>query len=249
MPELDDGFLLDGFVRVYEEAALLRQAQAEGRLASHLTRPGETPPANAVETARAMGARLGALIDEQARRVERHGGPSQRDALALARYVTCALLDEIFILELDWPGRDAWLEVLLEYRFFRTRLAGQHFFEMTDQLMLANGRDLPRADLAAIFLLALRLGFKGRHRGAAGAERLRELRERLFELARRNQPAGADGPAFPQAYQFKTSGEEARIAPLRPWLRAALLAALAYLVVSSVVWLTILEPFLGRHGG
>ncbi len=283
MLELAENFLLEGFVRAWEEVAALRQAHAEGRLDAYLgdarmtdgraADPGA--PAGGAEDAESAGtdsagkelggkelggkelggkemarrlsARLALLLEAQARNARDFGSDEQRRQHRIALYATTALIDEIFLMELDWPGREAWLDVLLEYRFFRTRVAGQRFFELAEQRLLGEGGGPAQADLAAIFLLALKLGFKGAHRGALGEEKLRALRARLLKRARQGQAAPDGGHLFPQAYQFQVPGKDARLAPLRPWLRAGALALAAYVLLSSAIWFAEVQPFLGRH--
>jgi type VI secretion system protein ImpK len=240
MPDLADNYLLAGFVRVWEEVASLRQAQAEGRLGTHL---GGDAEMSGKEMARLIAARLAAMLEEETRKVAQFGSGEQRRRQRIALYATCALIDEVLLLEFVWPGREAWLDLLLEYRFFRTRVAGQRCFALLEQFLLGDAD----ADLAAIFLLVLKLGFKGRHRGPQGEARLTVLRQSL--LARVRVGHDADDRLFPQAYQFQVAGKEARLAPLRPWLRAGGLALIAYLLLSSAVWLAQVQPFLGRYMG
>lgn len=257
MLDLAENFLLEGFVRAWEEVAATRQAHAEGRLASWLggaegadANAGEagSPELSGKEMARRLAARLALLLEAQARKVRDYGSDEQRRQHQVALYATAALIDEVLLMELDWPGRTAWLDLLLEYRFFRTRVAGQRFFELVEQLLLKEPGGVAQSDLAAIFLLALKLGFKGAHRGALGEEKLRALRPRLLKRARQSQAAD-DAHLFPQAYQFQVRGQDARLAPLRPWLRAGTYALLAYLLFSSAIWLAIVQPFINRHGG
>ncbi|MBL8473645.1 MAG: DotU family type IV/VI secretion system protein [Rhodocyclaceae bacterium] len=255
MAELGYGFLLDDFVGTYEVVAELRQAWREGRLEAALASPGDAEPGGP-ELARRMSARLGMLLEAQAERVRAHGSSEERRLHRLAMYAAAAVIDEIFVLEVDWAGREAWLDVLLEYRLFRSRVAGQRFFDYAERIVLTESQAALRAELAAVFLLSLRLGFRGKYRGASGMARLDELRRRLLaETAPQRlaaDPGEAGAPAsealFPQAYQFKASGRDRRLAPLRPWLRAGLLALVAYLLLSSAVWLAILQPFVAAHG-
>lgn len=240
MPDLTENFLLAGFVRVWEEVAALRAAQADGRLGTHL---GGTAEMTGKEMARLFAARLAALMEEETRRVAQFGSGEQRRHQQVALYATCALVDEVLVLDFAWPGQEAWLDLLLEYRFFRSRVAGQRLFVQLEQFLL-NEAD---ADLAAIYLLVLKLGFKGRHRGPQGEARLRQLRQSL--LARVRVGEDDDGPLFPQATQFEIAGKEVRLAPLRPWLRAGGMALIAYLLLSSAVWLALVQPFLSRYGG
>lgn len=237
---MSDNFLLAGFVRVWEEVAALRQAQAEGRLGAHL---GGNAEMTGKEMARLFAARLATLMEDETRRAASFGSSEQRRRQRIALYATCALVDEVLLLDTGWPGQEAWLDLLLEYRFFRSRVAGQRLFVQLEQFLLSDDD----ADLAAIFLWVLKLGFKGRHRGPQGEARLNQLRQILLERVRVGDVD--DGPLFPQATLFNIAGKEVRLAPLRPWLRAGGLALVAYLLLSSAVWLALVQPFLSRYGG
>jgi type VI secretion system protein ImpK len=253
MLELAENFLLDGFVRAWEEVAALRQANAEGRLAAYLADAGsgtnEAGEMSGQEMASRLAARLTLLLEAQVRNTRDFGSEDQRRQQQIALYATTALIDEVFLMEFAWPGREAWLDLLLEYRFFHTRIAGQHFFELLERVLLRQAGGSAQADLAAIFLLALKLGFKGAYRGPQGEAKLRVLRAHLLARTRQN-PASADtGHLFPQAYQFQAPGRDARLAPLRPWLRAGGFALLAYVLLSSAIWLAIVQPFISREWG
>ena len=257
MPELAGGFLLEDFISTYEVVAELRLARREGRLAACLAPANETPPGTGADMARRASARLAGLIESQAKLGRSHGTPEQQLRQNQALYAVVALIDEIFILEEQWPGQEAWLDELLEYRLFRTRVAGQRFFDYAEQLVLGDSGSRDAADLAAIFLLALRLGFHGRYRGCADTEHLEELRRRLLVRTQKSALANtAKAPGeekaerlFPQAYEFVVEGKDSRLAPLKPWLRAAAVGLVAYLLLSSAVWLALLEPFLNRPAG
>ena len=243
---INDGFLLEDFIGIYEVVAGVRLAIREGRLASHLGIDSESASGN--ELAKRIGARISALVDAKLKKISNDGTKVQQAHQRLAIYAAAALIDEIFILEENWPGQEAWLDELLEFRLFRSRVAGQRFFELAEDMVLHESHSPQLSELAAIFLLALRLGFHGRYRGAAGAEPLEYLRRRLFERVIPANIARIDERAFPQSYQFTVEGgEEKRLAPLRPWLKAAGAGFLAYLLLSSTVWLMVMQPFLNRH--
>ncbi len=243
---INDGFLLEDFISIYEVVAEMRLAIREGRLAAHLGVDAES--ASGSEMARRIGARVSDLIEAKLKKVNNDGTKVQQAHQRLAVYAAAALIDEIFILEENWPGQEAWLDELLEFRLFRSRVAGQRFFELAEDMVLHESQSLQLSELAAIFLLALRLGFHGRYRGASGAETLEYLRRRLFERVIPANIARIEERAFPQSYQFTVEGGEGkRLAPLKPWLKAAGAGFVAYLVLSSAVWLMVIQPFLNRH--
>lgn len=196
-----------------------------------------TPPPPDAEI---VAARLAAMLERLL------GPPGQSEAAAALRreacYAMAALADDIFLHDVDWPGRDAWRGLLLEYRLFRSHAAGEEVFARIERLLRTRGRG-PVA-LAQLYLLVLQQGFRGglRAGGAAddAAAALEHHAARLFEFIHR-RPPGLDAPgrmAFPQALAHTLTGP--RIEPSRPggagvWAAAAAVAAL--LLAGQAGWL------------
>lgn len=243
-------FLVARFAEYYEEVASIKLAIAEGRLGAMLVVGDEPLPTDPVDLAARVSARLAGVLRSQRTDIERRGTPAEIDAHARAVYAMAALTDELFILDVDWAGADTWMDVLLEYRLFQSRHAGVRFFAMAEELLASRAREPLEAELAAVLVLALRLGFKGRYRGESGVETLHDLRTRLFRLIERQHDDMADAASFPQALtQLQAGGTPARLAPVSPWLMGLVLFACAYLVVSSAIWFSLIEPFRKAIGG
>ncbi|WP_148716418.1 DotU family type IV/VI secretion system protein [Chitinolyticbacter meiyuanensis] len=237
-------FLLGCFAEFYEEVASIKLANEQGRLPGYLAVGDEPPPTRGVDLAARVSARLMEVLGRQTRRVRENGSDADGRAYAIAQYVMAALADEIFILELDWPGREPWLHVMLEYKLFRTHNAGRRFFELANKLLQtrAGTRNLLHVDLAAVFLLALQLGFKGQYRGRHWDAALKALRQKLHRFVEGRSQERDDGHLFWQAYEHTQRGEDKRLAPLRPWLIALAIAAGIYLVASKALWFWSLQP-------
>lgn len=237
-------FLLARFAEFFEEVEGIKLAIAEGRLGALLSVGDEVPPSRADDLAARVSGRLAAVLLAQRKSLERTGSPSEIDAHEKAMYAMAALADELFILEIDWPGRDAWIDVLLERKLFDSRNAGVHFFDLAESLLASREIDALQVDVAAVLVLALRLGFKGKYRGEHSHAELRELRMRLFRLVERVHGQDDTGIAFPQAStQLRSEGTPQRLAPLTPWFIGAAIVLVIYLIMSSGVWLTMIEPF------
>ncbi|TJZ62604.1 DotU family type IV/VI secretion system protein [Chitiniphilus eburneus] len=241
-------FLLGLFAEFYEEVATIKLAVREGKLPSLLAVGDETPPTRGAELAARVSARLTAILASQVRRVKDNGSDADLRAYNIARYVMVALADEVFILELDWPGREPWLQVLLEYKLFHTRCAGRRFFELSERLLQtqAGARNDLHRDLAAVFLLALQLGFKGYYRGRHWDERLRHERMALHAFVQSRDQDRDDRQLFWQAYapehRKRGEGKGERLAPLTPWLVAGGIVLLIYLLVGKAIWYAALSP-------
>lgn len=242
-------FLLGCFAEFYEEIASIRLALAEGRLPAYLARGDEAPPTLGADLAMRVSARLTDLLQQQARAVRRDATTTEIKAHEMAQYVMAALADEIFILELDWAGHEAWLDVLIEHKLFQSNKAGRQFFEFAAQILRPQQRSALHIELASVFLLALQLGFKGLYRGHEGEATLRSYRQQLYRLVNAGGHGHRGEPAFFQAYQHRLSGDkDQRLAPLTPWYALGRIALAVYLALSTVVWLALLHPFQSTFG-
>ena len=103
-----------------------------------------------------------------------------------AEYAMAALADEIFLHQLDWVGKEAWNNHLIEYRLFRTRVAGEEFFTRLDRLLQTP--DPMYKDLATVYLLAITLGFRGRYWSTNDSGRIDFYRRQLFTFIFHGQP-------------------------------------------------------------
>ena len=242
-------FLLGCFADFYEEVASIKLAIGQGQLSTYLVIGDEAPPTRSSDFASRVSTRLEAMLRQQAANVRRHGTVAEMNMLGLAQYVMTAVADEIFILELDWPGRDAWLDVLLEYRIFRSQNSGTKFFELADQLLNTHNRSVLHVDAASVFLLALQLGFKGLYRGTESAGTLRSYRQQLYQFSGARGRQDANQPAFVQAYAHRLAGtKDERLAPLSRWKIVWKIALVAYLAASTIVWMVAMYPFERAFG-
>jgi len=154
-----------------------------------------------------------------------------------AQYVMAAFADEVFI-HLDWEGRRAWTRNLLETALFQSHVSGEMFFEKLDRLL--RDRDPADKSLAAVYLNALSLGFRGKYQGLNDHGKLRRYRHELFAFIFR-QPADLVNDskiAFPDSYVQNLRKERTRkMTNPRVWLAVLGVVVFAYLAVSHGVWL------------
>jgi type VI secretion system protein ImpK len=103
---------------------------------------------------------------------------------------------------------------------------------------LLRQRDPTRADVAAAFLLALSLGFRGRYHGASGESEIERRRMQLFAfLFQRNPGLSDDSQLYPQSYAQTLSGKPQSWLPaLRPWLLGIAAVLGLYIIASHIVW-------------
>ncbi|KVD73641.1 type VI secretion system protein ImpK [Burkholderia sp. ABCPW 14] len=133
------------------------------------------------------------ILIESARDHAACGGASEAD-VDDALFAVCAWIDEA-ILNSGWDDADRWTLRLLQKRYFDTSHAGVEFFERLETL------DGERADVLEVFLLCLRLGFRGRYGYDGDSRPLEAIQRRAIEALSAQAASRAAGePPFPAAY-------------------------------------------------
>lgn len=186
--------------------------------------------------ANAVWNRVVSMLNRQSLEATRLGGPASLEFHREAMYVMAVLADETF-LHLDWEGRDYWLNHLIEAHAFRTHAAGDIFFRRVDALL--RREDDAAAELAAVYLFALGLGFRGRYRGEGFSPALDGYRLKLFSFIARRKPALVEQARnlFPEAYKNTIhTGIDRPIPSARKWHIGLLCAFLAWLLISQLLW-------------
>lgn len=222
--------------RFYQQIVEIKRWIETGRLPEEVSqqlRLGRAPTEQ--EMAEAVSLRLQRWIEQVRLRMRRKLTEREAERVEDALYAVTALADELFIMELEWPARECWESVLLEDRLFKSSFAGERFFDKANRLLLERTLDPQQQQLAAVYLMALRLGFAGRYRG--DPDSLARFRQKLFKRISSTQGNG-QLPLYAQAYEHVlASWEEQRLAPLDAWYRITAIAVLAYLVLSYGIWL------------
>lgn len=156
-----------------------------------------------------------------------------------AQYVMAAFADDVFI-HLNWEGKRAWTSNLLETALFQSHVAGEVFFDKLDRLL--RDRDPADKSLAAVYLSALSLGFRGKYHGLNDHGKLRRYRQELFAFVfRQPQDLNNDAKiAFPDSY-VKNLREEKRkkLTNPRVWLAVFAFVLVSYLAVSHGIWISL----------
>ncbi len=185
--------------------------------------------------ANVIRSELSALVQRQAQGVLRRGDEREQKRFREVQYVMAAMADEVF-LNLSWLGKDYWEGNLLEDEFFHTHDAGSRFFVNLEEIL--RHRDPTKAEVAAVYLLALSLGFRGQHQDIEGQARLEHFRLQLFaSLFQRNPGLSDDAQLFSQSYAHTLAGKPVQWLPLlRPWLAAIGAVALIYVAISHAIW-------------
>jgi type VI secretion system protein ImpK len=237
-----EALLLRQFREFYQEVIRLKQMVTAGVRTAPLTPAAAEGQGDVVHTVR---QRLLSLLERQALMPRWRSTDYGVEYFKEAQYVMAALADEIF-LNLDWEGREAWTSHLLESKLFHTHVAGELFFQKVEQLL--QSRDPVNADLAAVYFMALALGFRGKYQGPDGAAQLERYRRRLFAFIFQRHPnlQGETRLLFPQAYAYTLDqADMTRLADPRMWMVALGLLALTWLAVSHVLWAYLTSDLAG----
>src|SRR5262245_20868428 len=163
-----------------------------------------------------------------------------------AQYVMVAAADEVFV-ELPGSGAAYWRANLLESEQYGTRCAGEALFARIDALLdRADPRDV---ELAAVYLTALALGFRGRYLGRDDAGAIDGYKQRLYQFIFGKRPDLTDPfrKIVPQCYESTiTSGEGRKLRSPRLWWWAAAAVVVVWLVASQLVWRNLSGPIRDR---
>lgn len=111
------------------------------------------------------------IFDEQARAVSED--PRLEQAYQKIHYALVVLADEILI-NSNWSYAGAWEDELLEWDYFKTRIAGEEFFTKLEE----EGEKDER--LTEIYYIAMCLGFEGKYKGQP--DKLIEMKRRLYRM-------------------------------------------------------------------
>jgi type VI secretion system protein ImpK len=236
--ELERSLLLNQFYDFYSEVIRQKkraQSYAEVPLAERAPEPEEAPYEEE-EGAQTVSRTLLSLLEEQALEAGRRGGEYGVSFYKEAQYIMAALADEIF-LNMDWEGREAWKSGLLEFKLFGTHVAGELFFQKLDALL--GNRDPAFVEIAALYLQALSLGFRGKFRDIDDEGKLDYYRRQLFSFIFHKNPdlLNPDRLLYPEAYAHTLAeGEGKKLPYVRRWIIVALLLMLAFLGISHGIW-------------
>lgn len=233
---LSEAFLVRQFRDFYSEVTRLKHLVAEGsgELPGAYSTPEETARSRAVTV---VWQRLLSLLEQQELAVTRRHGDYGGMYYKEAQYVMAALADETF-LHLDWAGKAEWQTHLLETRLFDSQSAGEVLFQKLERLL--HSADPVYAELAAVYLMALALGFQGKFRGDAHSGQLTAYRRQLYAFITRRAPElrHASRYLFPEAHAHTLeAGKSRRLPTARRWVLMLCGVMLLLGSLSHLLWM------------
>jgi type VI secretion system protein ImpK len=159
-----------------------------------------------------------------------------------AQYVMAAMADEVFV-TLPWSGARYWSANLLETQLFGTRFAGQAIFARIERLV-QQGQPEHR-ELAAVYLTALALGFRGKYLDRVDGGAITRYKARLHEFIFGKAPdlTHPFRRLLPQCYGSTiVAGEGRRLRNPRVWWWMVAAVVIAWLITSHVLWVRLVDP-------
>jgi type VI secretion system protein ImpK len=203
----------------------------------HYDFAGQPPSSDQTRISLLVWQSMLALFRRNAMHVLRVSG-APTESYFEAQYVMAAFADEVFI-HMDWEGKQTWTSNLLESTLFHSHVAGEMFFSKLDRLL--RDRDPLDKSLAAVYLTALSLGFRGKYHGVNDRGRLRRYRQELFGFVFQHPTdlANESKIAFPDAYVQSLRSEKKKLTNPKVWLGVLGLVLLSYLAVSHGIWLSL----------
>jgi type VI secretion system protein ImpK len=226
--------LLMQFRDFYTELINLKRLIRSGTPFAAMGAPDKSPGDRA---ATAVAERLAAVMEHQAMLAGRRGSDYTGFYLQ-AEYVMAALADEILLHRIEWIGKDAWNNHLVEYRLFRTRVAGEEFFIRLDRLLQTP--DPMYKDLATVYLLAIMLGFRGKYWGQDDRGKIDYYRRQLFTFIFHGQPElkKETKKLFPEAYLHTVEeGAGRKVPQVKIWYFLLAVLMVIYFFISRSIWI------------
>ncbi|HEY2384265.1 MAG TPA: DotU family type IV/VI secretion system protein [Terriglobia bacterium] len=231
--EESTSLLLLQFRDFYGEMIKLKRLIKSGTPLDAGGAPEQTPGERA---AIAVADRVIAVMEQEALVAGRRGA-DYTGIYTQAQYVMAALADEILLHQLEWIGKEAWNTHLIEYRLFRTRVAGEEFFNRLDRLLQTP--DPMYKDLATIYLLAIMLGFRGKYWANNDRGRIDYYRRQLFTFIFHGQPElhKDTKKLFPEAYLHTVEeGAGRKVPQVKLWFILLAVMVVVYFFISRSIW-------------
>ena len=240
--ELENSLLLNQFHEFYSEVIRQKrmiQSYTESRPQEEAPESGEAPSEK--EGIHTVSLKLLSLLEEQALEAGRRGGEYGVRFYRAAQYIMAALADEIF-LNMDWEEKEAWKSNLLEFKLFGTHVAGELFFQKLDKLLA--DRDPAFTEMAAVYLQALSLGFRGKFRDMDDGGKLDYYRRQLFTFIFHKNPdlLNMDRLLYPEAYAHTlVEGGGRKLPYVKRWIVVLVVLVIAFFIVSHGIWAHVTE--------
>lgn len=246
--------LLNLFSQYYQQVGKIKACMLSNKPSEQLANLTKyTGEMSDTDQADIISEYLKRILLAQREDLQKYALTRELDAYKKSLYAMVALTDEIFLLELKWKGQDDFFVKNLEQQLFASTSAGEDLFTEIDNLLENKNRNKLTCELASIYLLTLRLGFKGIHRDDQD-DALLQYRSKLYRLAGNSDVFNGESKLFGAAYDYLLNPTtKYKLPPLSHWHRIAIAALSIYLGASYLVWRISVNPLYeitkGTFGG
>ncbi|TQV87260.1 DotU family type IV/VI secretion system protein [Aliikangiella coralliicola] len=244
LTEQNDLSLVELFIEFYQLLVEFKSSISEGYRDGKLADLNEN-----IHPAEYMLYQLKQCLQLQETRVRKNGTAAVVSAYEKAQYAMVALADEIFLLNLRdnsngwWKENDEqwWSNHLLEDTMYGSTLAGDNLYELIEELLKQPSFGPLEKDLASVYLMTLKLGFKGKYFDLnENADSFKEWEGYRDSLLAQCGSAGAAPripKLFPGAYKYNLNPlMRERLAPISRWRNLILVGLTAYAFISTIAW-------------
>lgn len=148
-------------------------------------------------------------------------------------YIMAAFADEIF-LSFNWVGKIHWRSNLLEYKLFKTAIAGEKIFEKISDYL--SEKSFENSELEIIYMYLLCLGFKGNQHNF---QVLNKLKESLYYKIYENNSMvfKKNNVLFEKVFDNVFDQKEVvKFSSLKHWVLLAFSSFIFFLFFSHTVW-------------
>ncbi len=229
------------YSRVYQVKRMIMQGVIDWAEITDEEVPADVSERDAT---RRLASYLKAALNSQMEYVASNTSALEFAAYQDVSYVMSALADEIFLLEIRWFGAQYWHEFSIEAGVFSTSYAGDEYYRRLGKLLNKDVLTTLEKKLAAVFILSLQLGFRGRLRG--NEKLVRTIRKRLLPKA---GYARIPEQLFPSGYGSIINPSSAKkLEPFSDWHKIVFGSLMVYLAISSAVWWWLTSSFFAGLG-
>ncbi|GEM_PF-1449930 len=228
-----DYVVLTYFREFYEELIRIKNEVRFGKVFAEQNR---LATADAESLANAVMQKVLRIIEKQEYSAQSLSKDYRR-VFEKARYVMAILADEIF-LNHDWEGASAWNYNLVESQLYRTRIAGQIFFEEIEKLLERQDQD--NLELAQIYLLALSVGFEGKFRKYDPNSRISYYKQSLFTYVfKRDFSTHNEVESLFPRVEALTDSKVRMFPALLRWILIGIGVIVFTMIVQHIIWSTL----------
>lgn len=228
-----DYVVLTYFREFYEELIRIKNEVRFGKVFAEHNRLAS---ADAESLANAVMQKILRIIEKQEYSAQSLSKDYRR-VFEKARYTMAILADEIF-LNHDWEGASAWNYNLVESQLYKTRIAGQIFFDEIEKLLERQDQD--NLELAQIYLLTLSVGFEGKFRNNDPNERLQYYKQSLFSYVfNRDFSTNDEVEALFPSVEALTDSKVKMFPALLRWLLIGIGVFVLTMITQHFLWLSI----------